>query len=79
VVVVEIEGVVKEVPVPKEEPPDDAAYQLSVPPAHPEALNATVPVPQVEPPVPVGAVGGVVTVASAAVVVLVHPLIVQVA
>jgi hypothetical protein len=68
--VVVIEGVVKEVPVPKEDPPDDAAYQLSVPPEHPAALNATVPVPQREPGVTVGAAGGVMIVATTAVLVL---------
>ena len=57
-VVTEIEGVVKEVPVPNEEPPDEAAYQLIVP-ADAVAPNNTVPVPQREPgvvPVMVGIV-----------------------
>ena len=40
-----MDGVVNEVPVPKEEPPDDAAYQLIVP-ADAVAPSATVPVPQ---------------------------------
>jgi hypothetical protein len=44
-VVVEIEGVVKEVPVPREAPPVEAAYQLSVP-AEALAPSVTVPVPQ---------------------------------
>ena len=44
----EIEGVVKLVPVPKEEPPVDAANQFKVP-AEAVAPNTTVPVPQVEP------------------------------
>ena len=44
-VVAEILGVVKDVPVPNEVPPDDAAYQLMVP-ADAVAPNATVPVPQ---------------------------------
>ena len=41
----EIEGVVNEVPVPNEEPPVAAAYQLMVP-AVAAAPRSTVPVPQ---------------------------------
>jgi len=37
-------GVVKEAPVPKEDPPEEAAYQLMVP-AEAVALKVTVPVP----------------------------------
>jgi hypothetical protein len=43
-VVEEIEGVVNEVPVPKEDPPVDAAYQLIVPEL--AAPSTTVPEPQ---------------------------------
>jgi hypothetical protein len=43
-----MDGVVKEVPVPNDEPPVDAAYQLIVP-AEAVAPNVTVPVPQREP------------------------------
>jgi hypothetical protein len=53
-----MEGVVKEVPVPSDNPPLDAAYQLIVP-AEAVAPKATVPVPQREPsvvPVIVGTV-----------------------
>ena len=53
-----MEGVVKEVPVPSDNPPLDAAYQLIVP-ADAVAPKATVPVPQREPsvvPVIVGTV-----------------------
>ena len=46
-VVVEILGVIKLVPVPSEEPPIAAAYQLIVP-ALAVAPNATVPGPQLE-------------------------------
>jgi len=45
-----MDGVVKEVPVPSDEPPVDAAYQLIVP-ADAVAPKATVPVPQREPSV----------------------------
>ena len=41
----EILGVVKDVPVPKDEPPVDAAYQFNVP-ALAVALNVTVPASQ---------------------------------
>ena len=52
-------GVVKVEPVPKDEPPVRAAYQLYTPPDGelPEAESVTVPEPHVEPPVPVGVVG----------------------
>ena len=53
-----MEGVVKEVPVPSDTPPLDAAYQLIVP-ADAVVAKATVPVPQRDPsvvPVIVGTV-----------------------
>ena len=62
----DIEGVVKLVPVPKLEPPVDAAYQLIVP-ADAVAPNVTVPVPQTLPGVEPVIVGIVFTVASTAV------------
>ena len=46
--VVEIDGVVKLVPVPKEEPPEEATYQFIVP-ALAIAARETVPVPHLEP------------------------------
>ena len=46
-VVEEILGVKNDVPVPSEEPPDAAAYQLIVP-ADADACNTTVPVPHLE-------------------------------
>ena len=52
----EIDGVVKDVPVPSDPPPVDPAYQLIVP-AEAVALNVTVPGPHTEPgivPVMVG-------------------------
>ena len=49
-VVDDIDGVVNEVPVPNDDPPLDAAYQLIVP-ADAAAPKATVPVPQREPSV----------------------------
>jgi hypothetical protein len=58
VVVDDILGVVKEVPVPSDTPPVEAAYQLIVP-AEAVAPNTTVPVPHREPgvvPVIVGLV-----------------------
>jgi len=42
-------GVVKEVPVPSEVPPDALAYHLNVP-ALPEAVKVTTPGPQRESP-----------------------------
>jgi hypothetical protein len=56
-----MDGVVKEVPVPNDEPPVDAAYQLIVP-AEAVAPNVTVPVPQREPGVVPVMVGMVLTV-----------------
>ena len=61
-----MDGVVKEVPVPNEEPPVDAAYQLIVP-AEVVAPNVTIPVPQREPGVVPVMVGEVLTVAVTAV------------
>ena len=55
-VVDEIEGVVKEVPVPSDAPPVAAAYQLIVP-ADAVAERVTVPVPQFEPGVEAVMVG----------------------
>ncbi len=46
-------------PVPNKVPANNVLYQFSVPPAHPEADNATVPVPHLTPSTPVGAVFGV--------------------
>src|SRR6478672_1411584 len=57
-----IEGVVKEDPVPMEEPPEAALYHESVP-VQPEAVSVTVPGPHLEDPVPVGAAGIGLTVA----------------
>ena len=48
--VTDIDVVVKEVPVPRDDPPVNAAYQLIVP-ADDVAPKVTVPVPQREPPV----------------------------
>ena len=45
--VTEIEGVVKLIPVPREVPPEEAAYQLMVP-AEEAAPRLTVPVPHLE-------------------------------
>ena len=58
----DIEGVVKLTPVPKELPPVEAAYQLIVP-AEAVAPRSTVPVPQSEPGVVPVIVGTVFTVA----------------
>ena len=57
-----MEGVVKEVPVPNEEPPVEAAYQLIVP-ADAVAPKITVPGPQREPGVVPVMVGMLLTVA----------------
>ena len=65
-VVVEILGVVNVVPVPSEEPPVAAAYQLIVP-ALALAPNATVPAPHMELGVVLEMVGTVFTVAVTAV------------
>ena len=59
-------GVVNDVPVPRDEPPDDAAYQLIVP-DEAVAPNVTVPVPHLEPGVVPVMVGIVFTVAVTAV------------
>ena len=54
---------VKGEPVPIDEPPVAALYQFNVPPAQPDALNVTVPVPHRDPSPPVGADGIGITVA----------------
>ena len=73
-VVVEIIGVVKDVPVPSEDPPVGAAYQLIVP-AEAVAPRVTVPVPQTDPGVVLVIVGTVLTVAVTDVLeAVVHPL-----
>ena len=59
-------GVVNDVPVPSDEPPDEAAYQLIVP-AEAVAPNVTVPDPHLEPGVVPVMVGIVFTVAVTAV------------
>jgi hypothetical protein len=69
-VVALIIGVVKLVPVPNELPPAGVLNQFNVPPPTPEAPNTTVPVPQREPLVTVGAAGIALTVKLA---VLVQP------
>ena len=61
-----MEGVVKDVPVPNDVPPVEAAYQFSVP-ADAVAPSVTVPVPQREAGVVPEMVGAVVTVAATAV------------
>ena len=72
-VVVEITGVVKDVPVPNEDPPDDAAYQLMIP-AEAVAPRVTVPVPQTDPGVVLVIVGTTLTVAVTDVLdAVVHP------
>jgi hypothetical protein len=71
-----MEGVVKDVPVPNEDPPDDAAYQLIVP-AEAVAPRITVPVPQRDADVVPVIVGIVLTVAVTGVLeTVVHPLFV---
>ena len=60
-VLLEIEGVINDVPVPNDVPPVDAAYQLIVP-ALADAVSVTAPVPQRETVEPV-AVGIVLIVA----------------
>ena len=68
-----MDGVVKEVPVPNDEPPVAAAYQLMVP-AEAVVPNITVPVPQREPGVVPVMVGEVLTVAVTAVLeAVIHP------
>ncbi len=64
-------GVVKLVPVPKELPPLELTYQFKVPPAQGVADKLTVPVPQREFGVPVGA-GGIAFTITVTVVVLVQ-------
>ena len=71
-----MDGVVKEVPVPNDDPPVDAAYQFIVP-ADAVAPNVTVPVPQREAGVVPVMVGIGLTVAVTQVLeVVVHPLLV---
>ena len=60
---VEISGVVKLLPVPKEAPPVESAYQFNIP-SLVDAPNTTIPVSQREPPVVMVTVGVVLTVAS---------------
>ena len=59
-------GVVKEVPVPKEAPPAEAAYQLMVP-VEAVAPKVTVPAPQVDPGVVPVMLGIALTVATTSV------------
>ena len=54
-------------PVPKEDPPLDTLNQFKIPPAHPDADNATVPFPHLEFPVTDGAAGIGFTIAVTAV------------
>ena len=72
-VVPEILGVVKLVPVASDEPPDDAAYQLIVP-ALAVAPNPTVPVPQREPSVVPVMVVVLIVAVTAVLVAVVQPL-----
>jgi hypothetical protein len=67
-----IEGVVKDVPVPNDEPPEEAAYQFNVP-ALPVAPNVTAPASQREAGVVPVIVGVVFTVATIAVLAEVQP------
>ena len=62
----EIDGVVNEVPEPIEDPPDEAAYQFTVP-AEGVAERTTVPVPQRLAGVDAAIVGLVLIVATTAV------------
>ncbi len=72
----DILGVVNDVPVPNDTPPEDAAYQLIVP-ALAVAPNTTVPVPHLESGVVPVIVGIAFTVAVTAVLdAVVHPLLV---
>ena len=72
--VVEIERVVYEVPVPSDEPPDEASYQLIVP-AEAAAPRVTVPASHLEAGVVHVIVGVAFTVANTEVLVaVVHPL-----
>jgi len=71
-----MDGVVNDVPVPSDTPPDDAAYQLIIP-ADAVAPNVTVPVPQRDPGVVPVMVGLALMVAVTAVLeAVVHPLFV---
>jgi hypothetical protein len=71
VVVLDILGVINEVPVPNEVPPVKAAYQFNEP-ALAVAPNVTVPVPQTEPGVVPETVGTALTVATTALLVAVE-------
>ncbi len=72
----DILGVVNDVPVPNDTPPEDAAYQLIVP-ALAVAPNTTVPVPHLESGVVPVIVGISLTIAVTAVLdAVVHPLLV---
>ena len=70
-VVLDILGVINEVPEPNEVPPVKAAYQFNVP-ALAVAPNVTVPVPQTEPGVVPETVGTALTVATTALLVAVE-------
>ena len=71
-----MDGVLKVVPEPKLDPPDEAAYQLIVPPEA-AAESATEEVPQAEPGVVPEIVGIVLMVATTATLgEEVHPLVV---
>lgn len=71
----EIDGVVKGEPVPKLEPPEEAAYQFKVAdPSDETAANETVPASQRLPAVEEEMVGIVFMVATTAVLSEVHPL-----
>jgi hypothetical protein len=70
-------GVVKLVPDANAEPPVGFAYQSIVVPVPSEAEMVTVPVPQLDPFVPVGAAGTAFTVAVTVVLVAeTHPVVV---
>ena len=72
----EIPGVVNDVPVPKDEPPDKAAYQFNMP-ALAVAPIITVPVSHREPVIVFNTVGVALTIASTAILeMLVQPLFV---
>jgi hypothetical protein len=66
------EGVVKEVPVPMDDPPEATLYHVSVP-VQPEAVSVTVPGPHLAKPLPAGAAGIGLTVAVTAVLALSQP------
>jgi hypothetical protein len=68
-----MDDVVNDVPVPNEDPPDDAAYQLIIP-AEAVAPRVTVPVPQTDPGVVLVIVGTMLIVAVTDVLeAVVHP------